>query len=108
MDTFFTNSFDFSACMRKFMPWFHQLGICMDYVERHLHGSLKVMNVFGLGARSSVFRDVLRNNVKRDVKVLEVSDLLSEFVHGEVEDAQTEFFLAIAAAVQQMLGGLDK
>lgn len=108
LDTFFTNSFDFSACMRKFMPWFHQLGICMDYVERHLHGSVKVMNVFGLGARSKVFRDTLQNSVKREVSVLEVAELVTDSVKGKVEDEQAEFFLAIAAAVQQMLGGLSK
>jgi len=105
LDTFFTNSFDFSACMRSFTPWFHQLGICMDYVERHLHGVVKTMNVFGLGASSKVFCDTLESSVKRDVTALELGGLLKDFVQGEVDDEQIEFFLAIAVAVQQMLGG---
>ncbi len=108
LDTFFTNSFDFSTSMRRFTPWFHQLGICMDYVERHLHGRVRTMNVYGLGSRSKFFCDSLQSRIKREVNVLKTSDLLADYVEGEVDDAQAEFFIAIITAVEVMLGGLSK
>ncbi len=107
LDTFLTNSFDFSSCMKNFTSWFHQLGISLDYVERRLGHSMKKLHVFGMGAHSYVLRDVLQDQVRRSVVALDLGLAFEQVVEGEAQENLDEFLPAVAEACNVMLGGLD-
>lgn len=108
LDTFLTNSFDFSSCMNTFTAWFHQISISMDYIERQSGVALNDLNVLGFGAKSQTLCNVISKRLKRQVNVTDLRASLEEIVDGELDERFEEFVPAISEAYRIMLGGFEK
>ncbi|MGL4854098.1 MAG: hypothetical protein ACRC37_02475, partial [Lentisphaeria bacterium] len=110
IDTFTTNSCDFRFCLKAFSSWFNQISISMDYIERRLGKSIKEIKIFGQGINSQVLCSTIEEEVKRSVKVLDMNELLSDYVSFDgIKDLDiTEIILAISEATNQMLGGFHE